>query len=474
MIRPLIAALFISQAVHGEVVPEPQRGMESRHQKKVEAVKAERFDLLMIGDSITQNFEKPAYQDVWNRFFGSRNAINLGYSGGRTENTLWNLQNGELEGQSPKAVVLLIGTNDTDDANYQVVHTPEEVFEGTAAIVKLLRERCPSTKILLLRVFPRANVYKKPDGSERGSAAKRSAANLKAGELVAKLADGRNVFYQDVNHVFYRPDGTLDPRLVPDLLHPGPEGSLAWASAIEPTLAKLMGDEAKVPTPANHAIVPVSKLENDSYDWFKRHEKILEIKDSLNPEIVLIGDSITHFWGGDFPPPDVPARGPKSWNDTFGGKRVLNLGFGWDRTQNVLWRLDHGEFDGLRPHQVVILIGTNNLSGTKNARTSTPQEIADGIREIILRVRSKSPGSHIVLMGILPRSAAYTARITATNEILRKDWSNVPGLSFVDITQGLSEGGKLKAGLFSDGTHPTERGYAVWGSALKAVLDRDP
>ncbi|BCU76578.1 acetylhydrolase [Luteolibacter sp. LG18] len=453
------------------VFPVPQRGMEKRHQQKVEQIRAKKYDLLMIGDSITHNFEKPEYKAVWEQFFAPRNAIDLGYSGGRTENTLWNLQNGELEGQSPKAVTLLIGTNNTDDANYPVVHTPEQVAQGVSAIVKLLREKCPQSKILLLRIFPRTNVYKKPDGSERGSAEKRFAANLRAGELVAKLADGKDVFFLDVNHVFLKPDGTVDPALAPDLLHPGPAGALAWAKAMEPTLSALMGDTPKEPTPANNAVVPVSKLESDSYDWFKRHEDILKAKEGLDPQVVLIGDSITHFWGGQPQSPGAKARGPQAWERAFDGKKTLNLGFGWDRTQNVLWRLDHGEFDGLHPERVVINIGTNNFSGTKNARANTPAEVAEGIREVILRVRSKSPSSKIVLMGVFPRDkAADSPRrklIAELNALLKAQWGNVPGVTFLDLgAKFLQPDGTLPVELMSDGTHPTEKGYAIWADGL--------
>lgn len=252
-LRPLAVSLictasaFAEEAPSSAAIPVAQPGMEKRHAEKVAAVRAHKFDLMLIGDSITHGFDNPEFKAVWEQFFAPRNAICLGYSGGRTENILWNLANGELEGQSPKVAVLLIGTNNSDDANYKVVHTPEQIAEGTAAIVKLLREKCPATKILLLRIFPRTNVYKKPDGTERGSAEKRFATNLRAGELVAKLADGKSVFFLDVNHVFLRADGTLDPKLMPDQLHPSPDGALAWARAMEPVLSELFGDQPRVP-----------------------------------------------------------------------------------------------------------------------------------------------------------------------------------------------------------------------------------
>ena len=92
----------------------------------------------------------------------------------------------------------------------------------------------------------------------------------------------------------------------------------------------------------NSATVPVARLELDGYDWFARHAQILEIQSAVDPEIVLVGDSITHYWGSLPPQPQpTPANGPKAFASVFGARRVLNAGFGWDRTQNVLWRLMH-------------------------------------------------------------------------------------------------------------------------------------
>ena len=229
--------------VNSALVPVPQKPYERRHAEKVALVQKNRYDLLMIGDSITDNFNDPAYGDIWRRFFASRNALNLGYSGARTENILWNLTHGELKGQSPKAVILLIGTNNADDANYPTVNTAVEIFEGTAAIVNLLREKLPKTHILLLRIFPRQNVYLNPDGTEKGSVQQRLSTCLRAGELVKSLADGEHVIYLDVNAVFLRSDGTIDPNLMPDLLHPSPAGALEWARVMEPELSKIFDDK---------------------------------------------------------------------------------------------------------------------------------------------------------------------------------------------------------------------------------------
>ncbi len=483
----LMSAFVSAQEVAGQspVIPVPQRGMEKRHAEKVAAAKAGDHDLLMIGDSITHNFDKPEYQAVWKQFFAPRNALNLGYSGGRTENILWNLQNGELEGQHPKVVTLLIGTNNSDDANYPVVHDPTQIRDGTAAIVKLLREKLPDTKILLLRIFPRTNTYKKADGSPRGDVAQRFRINQRAGEYVSKLADNKSVFFLDVNHVFLKLDGMIDTAMMPDQLHPSPVGALAWAEAMEPLLSKLFGDEAKCKPSENTAIVPVSKLEKDFYDWWQRHDALMATP--YDPETVLIGDSITHFWGG---PPDTPnfkPRGEKSFKETFESIEVrddkfvkstpvavLNLGFGWDRTQNVLWRLDHGELDGRDPTWAIVNIGTNNFAGTKNARDNTPEEIAEGVRQVLLRVRAKTPETKIILMGVFPRgekpSEPIRAKITELNKLLAK-FGETKGITFLDITSKLTNpDGTISREIMGDFLHPTEAGYKIWGDSVMEVI----
>ena len=249
--------------VHAESKPGdadfPTKNANSRHEEKVKAVQAGNFDLALIGDSITHTLgdmndgKYAPNQAVWKRHFESRRAINLGMNGQRTEEILWNLQNGQLEfTQSPKVAMLLIGTNNADDRHFARTHSPEEIFAGTRAIVELIRRRHPSTKILIVRIFPRGG-----DG-EKGvspptfnSSAKCIETCRRAGELTARLADGKHVFWLDVNHVFLRSNGTINTELMWDLLHPSPAGAEAWVQAIEPTLAKLMGDRPILDSPGS-------------------------------------------------------------------------------------------------------------------------------------------------------------------------------------------------------------------------------
>ena len=464
----VLSGFGVQAAENPAVIPVPQPGMEARHTQKVAAAAKEKFDLLLIGDSITHGLETPRFKDVWKQFYEPRHTLNLGYSGARTENILWNLKNGEIEGQSPKAAILMIGTNNADEQHFLTNHNGDQIGGGIEAIVKLLREKLPTTKIVILRCFP--------FGANPSNATNvRNAVLCRASDLASRLADGKQVFYADINHVFLNLDGTMNRGLMPDCLHPTPAGAKLWGQAMEPLLSSLLGDASRdTEPPANTAVVPAPKLEKDGYDWYARHEEILKIKDQLDPEVVLIGDSITHFWAGEPKPP--LARGPKAWAAVLGKYRTLNLGFGWDRTQNVLWRLDHGELDRLHPRAVVVHIGTNNTSGTKNARQNTPAEIAEGVQAVCLRIRSKAPQAKIILMAVFPReekpTAARRAQIAEVNRLIAP-LGQTPGIELLDIGPKLLQSdGTLSREVMSDFCHPTEQGYQVWADALAPLLSR--
>jgi alpha-galactosidase len=218
-----------------------------RHNQKVAAIRTGKYDLVLIGDSITECLESGGefepLKAVWNKHYAPRNAINLGYSGYRTENILWNLQNGELDfAQSPKVAVLLIGTNNTDDQHYGSIHTGEQLFAGIKAIVDLIRQRHPTTKIVIRRPFPCGVVGDQTSYHRKYNRSLKAMDELnKGGELAAKLADNQQVFWSDVNPVFLRPDGKIDPDLMPDLIHPNAAGAEAAAAALEPLITQLMG-----------------------------------------------------------------------------------------------------------------------------------------------------------------------------------------------------------------------------------------
>jgi len=448
-----------------------ERWWADRHNAILDTIRARPdAQLLLIGDSITNNYDKANppdenFQPVWKEFYEPRHALNLGFSGDATGHALWRLRHGEVDGLHPKVAMVLLGTNNT--ARYE--HTEEQTEVGIDVVVAELERRLPETRILLLGILPSGV---SPAKTQRDRAINRY--------LAACYAEHPRVTYLDVGSIFYQQDALraalfYDPRLREPgrPLHPDTIGQRMLAEAIEPTLAKLMGDSPRVPlasmTDINTAIIPVGSLETDSYDWFTRHHAELELQKTLRPRVVLIGDSITHFWGGR--PAAHITNGPSAWERVFGKLPALNMGFGWDRTQNVLWRLRQGEFEGLSPEWIVVLIGTNNLTGTRNARANTPPEIAEGIAAVCRELQQRSPGSRIILMGILPRGAKPDDRLRApiaeTNRLLAQRFAQERGVVFLDLAaKFLAPDGSLPASLIPGGTHPNDAGYQIWADAL--------
>lgn len=223
----LTASVTVAADPPSTVVPVPREGgWIERHNSFNERVKQGDVGMLMIGDSITQGWEGNG-KDAWAKHLAPRKAVNLGIGGDRTQHVLWRLQNGNIEGIKPKLAVLMIGTNNSNGND----NTAEEIAAGIEAIVKELRTKLPETKVLILAIFPRGE---KPNPQREK--------NAKASEIASKLADGQNVFFLDIGQKFLTPDGTLTREIMPDFLHLSPQGYTIWAEAIEPEVAKLMGE----------------------------------------------------------------------------------------------------------------------------------------------------------------------------------------------------------------------------------------
>ena len=202
---------------------------QKRHQQKLAALKkAEQVDLLWIGDSITHSWENGG-KKVFQEYYGNRNAFNIGYSGDRTEHVIWRLQNGEVDGISPKLIVMMIGTNNTGHRQDR----PENTAAGIKVILAELKKRLPESRVLLLGVFPR-------DRNKDGRLRK---INLGINERIRNLADNETVFFLDIGFHFLDKDGTLPKSVMPDALHPNPAGYKIWAEALEPHIKKLMGEK---------------------------------------------------------------------------------------------------------------------------------------------------------------------------------------------------------------------------------------
>lgn len=204
--------------------PNEEAWWTERQQQVNERVAEGNVDLVFVGDSITHGWEG-AGKPVWDKYYGGRNAVNLGFSGDRTEQVLWRLDNGNVAGIRPKLAVVMIGTN-----NFRT-NTAEEIGAGVTAVVERLREKLPDTKVLLLAIFPRNET---PDEVREKL--------QKASEIASKTAEDPMVRYLDINAAFLDDDGTLPKEVMPDLLHPVEPGYELWAEMIEPHVAEMLGE----------------------------------------------------------------------------------------------------------------------------------------------------------------------------------------------------------------------------------------
>jgi hexosaminidase len=202
------------------------------------------------------------------------------------------------------------------------------------------------------------------------------------------------------------------------------------------------------------------------YDWPTRHAQVLRVKQQVNPDVIVIGDSIMHYWAGVPLAPII--RGEDSWIKAF-GQQTLNAGFGWDRTENVLWRLQHGELKGTNPRVVVVAIGTNNLG------LNTVDEVVDGIDAICQEVHRQLPKTKILVLGILPRADA--SRLKAQpDQVNFKMQTRLHPREYIDVFDAgnafLTRAGELRKELFSDGLHPNKAGYAILADVIAPHVER--
>ena len=208
------------------------------------------------------------------------------------------------------------------------------------------------------------------------------------------------------------------------------------------------------------------------YDWPERHAAAVALMQARQPEIVMLGDSITHFWGGEPSGERVGGRrtAPEVWDRVFSSRRVVNLGYGWDRTENVLWRLRHGEFEHVSPKVVVLMIGTNNVP------LNTPDEIAAGVAAICDEIHQRSPASRILLLGIFPRGEkpdANRAAIEAVNQRIAAFEGRGGVVTYLDIgDRFLAADRSISKDLMYDFLHPTAKGYEAWTAAMEPTLTR--
>jgi lysophospholipase L1-like esterase len=209
------------------VIPRLNPGFMGRHTNFVEIAKKGDIDVLFMGDSITdawRNAPPNGGREVQKKYFGQLKVANFGIAGDTTQGVLWRLQNGEGQGYKPKAIMLMIGTNNTR------TNTAPEIAEGIETVVGEMRKDFPEARILLLAVFPRSD----PGNPLRG---KIDEINTR----ISKLNDLDHIFYLDIGAKFLDADGKFLPGVFRgDKLHPVASGYEIWAEAVKEPLANLL------------------------------------------------------------------------------------------------------------------------------------------------------------------------------------------------------------------------------------------
>jgi len=226
-----IAAAFLLQAQADQPRERADKNSHAAHEQLLAKRTQGRIDLYFEGDSITRRWGATDYPQLlanWKQNFFGWNAADFGWGADRVENILWRLQNGELDGLSPKAIVLLAGTNNVGAS------MPEDISDGIAAILRVMREKAPSAVIILMGIFPRNdNMSVMPEIN---------AINAR----LAKMADGRQIRYLNINYRLADPGGHLFEGMMNarDKLHPALAGYQVWADALRPVLTEILGPQA--------------------------------------------------------------------------------------------------------------------------------------------------------------------------------------------------------------------------------------
>jgi lysophospholipase L1-like esterase len=217
----------------------------------------------------------------------------------------------------------------------------------------------------------------------------------------------------------------------------------------------------------NTALIPTPR--DFPTNWLSQHEANVATARKGGIDLLFLGDSITAGWGWSH-------GGSRLWTADFAPRHAANFGIGWDRIQNVLWRVENGELDGINPRVVILLIGTNNTGNEDNGRprNSTP-EIIEGVSNLVQRIQVKLPNTKIILFGLFPRGTPndpVRAQVAAVNAGL----SQLAGerVKFLDIgREFLASDGKLPREMFPDLLHPNEKGYQIWADAINPALAED-
>ncbi len=396
---------------------------------------SEEKPLVVYGTSIAQGAcaSRPgmAWINIINRTM-EHPVVNLGFSGsGKLEKELFEL----LAETDAKLYIIDCMPNMISPADTAVI--AERILTG----IKTLRTR-NQAPVLLVEHSGYMNEY----------TSDRAEASYKASNR--QLRKAYNTLMQQEPDIYYltKEEIGLSMDAMVEGVHPSDLGMQQYADSYVKKIREILKEE----TGTESTCIPC-KQQRDPYDWQARHEQILKLNRTDSPEAVIIGNSIVHYWAGE--PLAHQQRGKHAWSRLFKGTKVHNLGFGWDKIENVLWRIYHGELDGYEAKNIFMLIGTNNL------QFNTDHEIIEGIVFTAKAIRERQPSAKLHVIGILPRKG-QEQRIAHVNTELQQELLKSNAV-YIDLTPFLTKrDGRIDESLFGDGLHPNEKGYKKIAEAL--------
>jgi lysophospholipase L1-like esterase len=209
----------------------------------------------------------------------------------------------------------------------------------------------------------------------------------------------------------------------------------------------------RTPPPDSETVTPVPR---EIAWWKNRQESINDHVKKGDAQLLLIGDSITQGWEGS---------GKNVWQKYYDKRHAVNLGIGGDQTQHVLWRLDHGNLDGIHPKLAVLMIGTNNCG------RNTPEQIYNGVKAIVEKLRAKLPETKVLVLAIFPRGANEMDRLRKVNEAANERIANLDdgkNVFYLDIGKKFLEpDGTLTKQIMPDLLHLSPEGYEIWAASTE-------
>lgn len=390
--------------------------------------------IVIYGTSIAQGACASRPGMAWPAILGrklDRPIINLGFSG-----------NGRLE----KEIIDLLPEIDAKlyvlDCLPNLIATvgirPDTIKSRIIESVKTLRRQRPTTPILLVEHAGYTDSDINPTRRQLYSDV-----NVLMGQAFAQLKS------EGIKNVSILPKSAinLDNDAMVDGTHPTDLGMQQYADAYERSIRVILNE----PTGEASTMKPRTQYRDARvYDWETRHRSIMARVKNKPPRIVFIGNSITHFWGGESTGATV--RGSDSWDAVLAPLGTMNLGYGWDRIENVLWRVYHGELDGFSVAQIVLMIGTNNL------QFNSDTEISNGLAFLVRAIQARQPNADILLIGVLPRRDGES-RVAMLNQRIAQVAGELNVTFIQPGTVFLKPDGKIDETLFGDGLHPNAEGY---------------